>query len=93
MGVFKKATVVLLIAAVCFIVGGLSLRVFSQEQEKEDFGKITFAVMDGLFCFFDSASATIYSYSTTTGRLVATYKVQALGQNLEKTEERRAVVY
>ncbi len=91
MGAFKKVTLILLILIVAFVLGGLSLRVFS--QERTDLRDISFSAQDGAFNFFDRVSGTVYMYSETTGRLTATYRIQKLGQNLEKTEERRAVVY
>jgi len=88
---FKKVTVISLLIVVSFIIGGLSLRAFS--QEKIDLSNVSFSSQDGILNFFDHTGGIVYMYSETTGRLVATYKIQKLGQNLEKTEERRAMVY
>jgi hypothetical protein len=88
---FKKVTVISLLIVVSFIIGGLSLRAFS--QEKIDLSNVSFSSQDGILNFFDHTAGIVYMYSETTGRLVATYKIQKLGQNLEKTEERRAMVY
>ena len=88
---FKKLTFVFLLIIVSFIVGGLSLRAFS--QEKTDLRNVYFSTQDGILNFFDYTIGTVYMYSETTGRLMATYKIQKLGENLEKTEEKRAMVY
>ena len=88
---FKKVTFIFLVIMVSFIIGGLSLRAFS--QEKTDLRNISLSTQDGILNFFDSASGTVYMYSESTGRLMATYKIQKLGQDLEKTEQRRAIVY
>jgi len=88
---FKKAIFICLLVAVSFVIGGLSLRAFS--QEKADLSGVSFSAQDGQLNFFDPSIGTVYSYSQTTGRLVATYKIQKLGQNLDKTEEKRTIVY
>jgi hypothetical protein len=91
MAAFKKVTFIFLLIIVSFIIGGLSLRAFS--QERADLRNVSFSAQDGILNFFDYTAGTVYMYSETTGRLVATYKIQKLGQNLEKTEEKRAIVY
>jgi hypothetical protein len=91
MTAFKKAAFILLLITVSFIIGGLSLRAFS--QEKTDLSNVSLSTQDGLLNFFDSANGMVYMYSEATGRLVAMYKIQKLGQSLEKTEERRTIVY
>lgn len=88
---FKKVTFISLLIVLSFIIGGLSLRAFS--QEKIDLSNVSFSSQDGILNFFDHAAGIVYSYSEATGRLVATYRIQKLGQNLEKAEERRAIVY
>ncbi len=87
----KKALFIVLIVIVSFLSGGISLRAFS--QEKNEPSNISLSSHDGILNFFDSSSGTVYMYSESTGRLIATYKIRKLGQNLEKTEEKRTMVY
>jgi len=91
MGNYRRVVFICLLVVVSFVIGGLSLRAFS--QEKVDLRGVSFSAQDGQLNFFDPSIGTVYSYSQTTGRLVATYKIQKLGQNLDKAEEKRTIVY
>ena len=91
MELFKKAMLIFFIIALSFTAGGLSLRAFS--QEKADFSRVSLSSHDGILNFFDSSTGSVYMYSEGTGRLLATYRMEKLGKNLDRIEERKAIVY
>jgi len=94
MMVLKKLKFRILLIIFSFGIGCIATLAFSQEKTvNASLDKVFLTSQDGFFNFYDQANGKVYVYSQTNGKLVATYTIEELGQDLKKTEERRAVVY
>jgi hypothetical protein len=73
----------ILIGVAILILGLTAYSSFSQEAA--DFSKVDFAAIPNVLKFFDKAEGKVYLYSEVDGRLLATWTIDKLGQDLRRT--------
>lgn len=78
----KIQILIVLLAVIVFSI--IIVKSYSQAQQTVDFSPLQFSASGDRLLFFDPSTGTVYSYSDSSGRLVATWTIEYLGEDLSR---------